>query len=188
VEQDYETAKILADKNLEKIMKEMPHGLAEREERIFAKLSTSRESSLKKLESIYAFLNDLLSFVAKYMPCRKGCNYCCYIKVSISSLEAEYIQTNLGIKQHPNLQRKDIYGTPCPFLKDGACSIYEYRPFVCRRHLALFDNPKWCQLGLCDKYMFPQIRCTEVEKSYYFVISASGAGSLYDIRQLFQYE
>ena len=95
MEQDYETAKMIADKNIEKIMKEMPHGLAEREGRIFAELSISRESSLKKLESIYAFLNDLLSFVAKYIPCRKGCDYCCYIKVSISSLEAEYIQTKI---------------------------------------------------------------------------------------------
>ncbi len=188
VEQDYETAKMIADKNLQKIINEWPRALAEREERIFEELSSSREPSLKKLENIYAFLDDLLSFVANYTPCRKGCSYCCYMKVAVSPLEAEYIQTNLRIKQRPNLQRKDTYGTPCPFLKDGACSIYEYRPFVCRRHLTFFDNPRWCQLDLCDKYIWPLLRCPEVETSYRFVISESGDRSLYDIRQLFQYE
>ena len=182
---DYKTAAKVAEENLNKIINQMPRSLARREEDMFKKLSLSGESYFKKLEQLYIFLDDIFSFFGKFTPCRKGCSYCCYIEISISSIEAEYIENKLRIKQAPNLDRKEFFGTPCPFLNNNACSIYKYRPFVCRRHHALFDNPEWCNLDLCDKYTFPQVRCTEVEKSYQFILMTSGS-SLYDIRQLFQ--
>lgn len=185
LDDDYKTAKKVAEDNLNRIIDQMPSSLVRREGEIFAKLSVSKESYFKKLEALYAFLDDLYSFIGKFIPCRRGCDYCCYIEISISSLEAEYIESNLGIRRNLNYDKKEFFGTPCPFLDDSACSIYKYRPYVCRRHHALFDNPKWCQLDLCDKHTFPQIRCTEVDKSYHFIVMTSGAGSLYDIRQLF---
>lgn len=183
--EDYETARRVAEKNQDMIINQMPHDLAEREDRLFMRLSVSKESSLEKLERLYSFMDDLYAFISRFIPCRKGCNHCCHIAVSISSLEAEYIGSTLGIRQTPNLDRKDFFGTPCPFLKEGVCSIYKYRPFVCRRHVALVDDPKWCQLELCNKYIFPNIRSTEIEKSYHFIVKGSGASTLYDIRQLF---
>jgi Fe-S-cluster containining protein len=182
---DYQTARMVAEKNRDRIVSQMPADLARREDRLFTELSLSKESSLKKLEKLYIFMDELYAFIGKFIPCHKGCNHCCYIEVSISSLEAEYIESNLGIMGNPNFIKKEFFQTPCPFLEHGTCSIYKYRPFVCRRHLALFDNPKWCQLDLCDKYEFPQIMFTEVEKSYRFIVAVSRASSLYDIRQLF---
>ncbi|HEY9857829.1 MAG TPA: YkgJ family cysteine cluster protein [Stenomitos sp.] len=35
---------------------------------------------------------------------------------------------------------------PCPFLKGGACSIYEARPLICRHHFSLSD-PELCRTG-----------------------------------------
>lgn len=32
---------------------------------------------------------------------------------------------------------------PCPFLDDGLCAIYNYRPFSCRMHFSL-SPPHWC--------------------------------------------
>ena len=39
-----------------------------------------------------------------------------------------------------------VLGTPCPFLKQGECSVYEHRPFACRTHLSLDDDDLLCQL------------------------------------------
>jgi Fe-S-cluster containining protein len=183
--EDYEATKRVAEENLARIKILMPPDLAMREEAIFEKFVASKESCIEKLNKLYILVDDLYGFVGKFIPCRRGCNYCCYIEVSISSLEAKYIESNLGIRQTRNLDKKDFFGTPCPFLIQGDCAIYQYRPFVCRRHVALFDNPKWCQLDLCNEYTFPNIRFSEVEKSYSLIVSESGDISLYDIRQLF---
>lgn len=182
---DYQAAKSFAQKNLNNIIKHMPQKLAAREDNIFKNIKNSDESLLDKLKQIYILLDDLYSFLRKYVPCKMGCSYCCHIEVSISSLEAAYIQKQTNRKLAPNNQATEFFGTPCPFLDNSNCSIYLDRPFVCRRHHALFDDPKWCSLDLCSKYKFPQVRFTEIERSYQYIIKASGS-SLFDIRQLFQ--
>lgn len=183
---DYELARRAAEKNRGRIISQIPPDLAQREETLFMRLSTSKGSFHEKLQKLYVFMDDLYAFIGKFIPCRKGCSDCCYIEVSISSLEAQYIENNLGVRQSPNLNRKDLFGSACPFLDNRTCSIYKYRPFVCRRHIALFDNPKWCHLDLCNKYSFPNITSTEIERSYIFILTSSGDSSCYDIRQLFQ--
>lgn len=180
----YETARRFAEDNLERIIKQMPPHLVAKEEKLFTKLCRHKESYYRKLERIYAFLDELNLLIGQYAPCHKGCSDCCHIEVSISSLEVKYIETKLGIVPTWTGNKKQFFGTPCPFLDNNSCLIYDYRPFVCRRHHALFDNPEWCQLDLCNKYEFPQIRCSEVEKSYNLIVKESSA-SLYDIRQVF---
>jgi uncharacterized protein len=34
--------------------------------------------------------------------------------------------------------------TPCHFLKDGSCSIYEFRPLNCRIHMNFDVDNYWC--------------------------------------------
>ncbi|HVL09346.1 MAG TPA: YkgJ family cysteine cluster protein, partial [Burkholderiaceae bacterium] len=36
--------------------------------------------------------------------------------------------------------------SPCPFLRDGACSVYDVRPMACRLLLNLDDDDLLCQL------------------------------------------
>lgn len=182
---DYETARAVAEKNLDMIKKQMPLDLARREEALFERISVPNESPLDKLEKLYMFMDYIYVFVGKFTPCQKGCDHCCYIKVSISSLEAEYIEKTSGIRQTKNLSKEDYFGIPCPFLDNHICSIYKCRPFVCRRHVALFDDPRWCQLDLCKKYNFPRIEFSEVERSYRFILHCAADVSLCDIRQLF---
>ena len=184
IDDDYKAAKKIARENLTKIKNQLPRSLAIREENIFETLRRSGKSPLEQLEQLYALMDDLYSFFSQYTPCQKGCCYCCYIEVPVSSLEVEYIERERGIKRALHSEIREIFGTPCPFLHNDTCSIYKDRPFVCRRHSALFDNPKWCNLDLCNRYKFPQVRFSEVEKSYQLILRTSGS-SLADIRQLF---
>lgn len=36
------------------------------------------------------------------------------------------------------------HNNPCPFLVDGACSIYEVRPYICANYFSI-SPPEWCQ-------------------------------------------
>lgn len=84
--------------------------------------------------------------------CRKGCDACCTRLVEATLPEAVAVQAHLlenWTKEHVEaliertdkaqegnrLLWEDAIGRPlaaCPFLEDGACSIYEVRPVSCR--------------------------------------------------------
>lgn len=81
--------------------------------------------------------------------CRAGCNFCCHEPVPVSLLEvidlAVTVKANMTPDQRRSLAERGRayrmsrrHGTslqPCPFLEGGLCSIYEWRPLVCRgRH------------------------------------------------------
>lgn len=64
------------------------------------------------------------------LRCRLGCCFCCVDEITVFEIEAERIR-----RRHPELlatgEPHPIGG--CAFLDgDGACRIYEHRPYVCR--------------------------------------------------------
>jgi Fe-S-cluster containining protein len=82
-----------------------------------------------------------------HINCRKGCATCCYTDLSVFELEAEHIrdwfesldedQKEILRKswQEPQSGKKNIFGemtSPCTFLIDDVCTIYEARPLICR--------------------------------------------------------
>lgn len=81
------------------------------------------------------------------MQCKKGCSRCCYVDLSVFSIEADFIRDwfNRLSGTHQN-ELKHLWEIPgkealnfngetvesCPFLVNETCSIYEARPIICR--------------------------------------------------------
>ena len=88
---------------------------------------------------------------APHVACQKGCSACCNIAVVVSSFEADLIGKATGrrpatppAEADPQAAQDRYFGTPCPFLKKGACTIYAERPIACRLHVSLADSSFFC--------------------------------------------
>ncbi len=181
-----EIAQENARRNYALIVSRLPARLAEKEESLLEKISNHRGNSLTKLRALYDFMDELYSFVHQFTPCKKGCNSCCYYEVSISELEIQYIENATKIKRLKEpLPTTVFHGTPCPFLKAGACSIYKYRPFVCRRHVAITQTSTWCHPDKSNSVNITLLNFSEIVKSYDLIIHESGKAKRSDIHQTF---
>jgi len=58
------------------------------------------------------------------MECKEGCTDCCG-PVPLSNWERDRIGAKNNLIYHP-------VKLECPYIKDGQCSVYEKRPFLCR--------------------------------------------------------
>lgn len=105
-----------------------------------------------RINPILDLLGRFSEAAAPYVACKPGCTHCCHIQVAITGVEAELLGNKIGVKparlNPPRLRPQESFGynTPCTFLDNGECSIYEHRPFVCRNHSSfeLTDEP--CRL------------------------------------------
>lgn len=112
----------------------------------------------KQTIRMYGRLSELQNAVAMKnkveVACRRGCNYCCHLRVEIRPHEAfvlaHHIQTKLTAEQRARaLQRiertlgrieslapeQHVHaGIPCAMLEDGVCAAYDARPAVCRKY------------------------------------------------------
>lgn len=98
------------------------------------------------------FLNEFDKKLAAYferdaaaIKCKKGCIFCCEnADYPLSLLEMKYLMQGflkLDKSRHDrvrenirNLMRRRTSIYPCPFLLDGECAVYAYRPLTCRIH------------------------------------------------------
>lgn len=64
--------------------------------------------------------------------CKKGCGWCCHQRVGAAAIEVLAIARALADRPEAALIAGWKPGTPCAFLKDGACAIYDIRPLKCR--------------------------------------------------------
>lgn len=179
---NYETSLAFARKKAEQIKLQVPPSIRQRENSLFQKLKNSNLGRLKKLELLFSEMGEIYKFIHRFSICKKGCKYCCHYEIAITDLEVEYIKNKVKI----NKKKYDASMQACPFLKEGTCSIYEYRPFVCRRHLSIADTPDWCKLDICKDYNFPLIYLDEIDKCYEYLVGQQGMKSLKDIRQAFK--
>ena len=103
-----------------------------------------------RLKEVLSTADEIFEQAGKFAACARGCGHCCHVSVPITQFEARYMGENLGIQ--PVEINKSIkhqlneYGshTPCPFLKNGECSIYEFRPLTCRMHMNFDADNYWC--------------------------------------------
>ena len=77
----------------------------------------------------------------EYIMCHLGCSSCCEKgDYPISQLELEYLMQgyiNLSFRDKKIVQGKIKNmqkGGECPFLIDKMCSVYNFRPIICRVH------------------------------------------------------
>jgi Fe-S-cluster containining protein len=101
--------------------------------------------------------------IKKNIPCKKGCAFCCHIKVVTSELETDLIVSHCNDKgieiDTETLQKQKDLGVEeylfsphkrCVFLDtDNTCKIYEVRPVACRSHTVTSEA------ALCDTDKYP---------------------------------
>jgi len=109
------------------------------------------------------------------VECRKGCSFCCSLKVTATPLEIVRIAAAMAGGRFPDRRPAvlaaavDVAGLsdrerlarkiPCPLLLDGACSIYEARPLTCRallsRSASLCERQFEAGAGSAEKLLVP---------------------------------
>lgn len=171
-------------------VKAIPLELSRREDTIQRKLASENASPRNKLQKIYSLMTELVKTAEPYVACSNGCSACCKMNVMISQFEANFIEKATGIKPkqvtssllHP--QDKFI-GIPCPFLKDDSCSIYDARPFACRKHLCFDKTSYWCDLARTLDVEFPMLGFSGAEDAFFDVTQLKTGGVFADIRDFF---
>lgn len=116
------------------------------------------------LERYIKFLADLdeklrLYFEkhAEHICCIEGCSSCCEKgDYPLSQIELEYLMQGFVALDNETKQKiqKNVQnmekGGACPFLVNKMCSVYPYRPIVCRVHgIAYLCKDKTVKLPYC---------------------------------------
>jgi Fe-S-cluster containining protein len=159
----------LPQKRAEQVQKMLDHASMER------LLATARNAKTRAQRVIWLQrAADVLGravTAAGAAPCQKGCDSCCHVPVLISRAEAEGLaavskrklrsspvgairldeqlaQSMSGEGRSAEIENswRHHVGTPCPFLAEGACSVWEARPLACRYYYSLDKDNLLCKL------------------------------------------
>ncbi|MDE3180117.1 MAG: YkgJ family cysteine cluster protein [Acidobacteriota bacterium] len=125
--------------------------------------------------------------------CRKGCSDCCSQMFQITEIEAAFISAavkSMPEKQRAVVRNRaqtyqeqrrqllasrkapDAWGAlpppglrlPCPALADGACSIYDHRPMICRKYgIPLYNPQKPENIFACELNFAPGEEIVDTE-------------------------
>ncbi len=120
--------------------------LARQLERLFQR--AKRDGSVDRpLEFLFSFINASTKreWPKSNPACEKGCSFCCNQWVSVTAPEAFYLARRIRGKPRAHdvavahEARSEVrhngrlaITSPCPLLKDNACSVYDSRPVLCR--------------------------------------------------------
>jgi Fe-S-cluster containining protein len=110
------------------------------------------------LEQVDKWAAEMVQRYKAHLACKKGCDLCCQRKFSVSAVEAYNIASLF--RQLPAAVQRAVRKpkASCAFLVNGACSVYEARPVICRTYglPSLHRNEKteaeisWCELNFTD--------------------------------------
>lgn len=175
-----------ADRQQQRAVSALPKDLIEAEDRIMERLARAKGGPFIRLRVLYDLMDRLGSALTPFTPCKSGCSSCCHYPVRVSELEVRYIERKT---RHTSRLRKGVaqhwHGTPCPLLKDGRCSIYEHRPYVCRRHLVLTATNHWCHPVRANTIQLPLLGFSEADKAHVALGVESNLSDAADIRDWF---
>ena len=134
--------------------------------------------------------------------CSRGCAHCCHIPLAMTDVEARVIGSRIGrapaaVVDGPTTDQLmdgamalpgtpplagDPYASPCPFLREGSCSIYEFRPVACRTQVNLDASAALCELRRDAKPRVPYADATMIKAAY---VMAQPAARWADVRAFF---
>jgi Fe-S-cluster containining protein len=117
----------------------------------------------RRVDEAQAKFAGLKPGVVAQVRCGRGCSHCCRLWVDLTKDEADLLALRVAQgKARPSLARMEaqsgwaspaeFIGKPreeaaCVFLgEDGACTVYEDRPAICRAVLVASD-PEYCKGG-----------------------------------------
>jgi uncharacterized protein len=183
---EYQDSHRTAEQNRSRMLEALPKQLSKQEDQFLIKIKKVKAGPLVKLGILYSFMDEVLKFTSQFMSCKNGCSACCHYKINLSPIEVEYIEKNTLIHRSINIAPgRNFHGEPCPFLKNNSCSIYEVRPFVCRKHHAFTSDAYWCEPTRSNNVQFPLIKFTNIDEAFEVIKSEGKAEILFDIRQFF---
>jgi len=154
----------------------------------------SREPVWVRIRKVYALLDELTAFNEGHVACRKGCAHCCHVPVAVPQVEAEMIGMAIGRRPKKVAGHRDEghyasqaygYHTPCPFLKDNQCSIYEHRPLACRKLVNADIDDLLCQLIEPPGPPVPYLDYMEFEFALFALSADKNGVKSADIREYF---
>jgi uncharacterized protein len=159
------------------------------------RLSKMNARPVIKLVEVLNTADKIFDHAGKFAACARGCGHCCHVSVPISEFEARYMGDKLGIKPNEVKQsrRPDLreFGshTPCPFLTNGECSIYEVRPLTCRMHMNFDRDNYWC---LHENWQKPEAEIPRptiqpLEEAYHQLMNQTKQQIVADIRDFFRH-
>lgn len=127
-----------------------------------------------RLRGLYALVAELDSYSGGNVACKRGCAHCCHIAVAVTPVEAEMIGAAIRRKPKQNVAsaHRDYstmeygYHTPCTFLKNGECSIYEHRPLHCRTLINADVDGLLCELTPPPGPLVPYLDRTSYQAAY----------------------
>jgi len=148
-----------------------------------------------RFRKIYELLDEMNSFNGGNVACRRGCSHCCHTQVAMSVTEAEMLgmaigrkPKNVAMRREPGHYDAQPYGyhTPCTFLKDNECTIYEHRPLACRKLVNGDIDDLLCKLTTPPGPPVPYIDRTEFDfVGVTIVAGKDGHVKSADIREYF---
>jgi hypothetical protein len=115
--------------------------------------STDVDSCVALAERIDTLTGQALEFLQREgegdgIACRKGCNFCCHLRVMVYPHEAialfRYLSSRIPKEEAVRIRKRIAEnakrrapGTKCAFLVDGECAAYPVRPGACSGYHSL---------------------------------------------------
>ncbi|MBV8272591.1 MAG: YkgJ family cysteine cluster protein [Cupriavidus sp.] len=184
-------------RNANTLSKRVPMAL-QKEQRTLAREVQRRQyadNDVKALGLLYEYVDRVMSLAKGTIACKRGCATCCHAEIALWQPEADLIAAKIGVPARRLERDSSRYGTPytttkapCPFLVNGACSIYAHRPLACRTMVNFDVDSTVCQFEHRDSTPVPMINRTSTFAGVYealnIIIERNGGGAG-DIREFF---
>ena len=185
-ERDPHVAQQNAKANFDRLVVGVPKDIQNRESQAADTIARLSGSAIKKLRALHQEMTIISAAIAPFVACKQGCTACCHYTVHLYPIEAELIEKRTQYQRLPQqAPEADFHGTPCPFLTNGRCGIYEDRPMTCRQHFALTNTAYWCDPVRSGSIQLAMAQLSMIQVAFQQIIEKDGRTGYLDIRQVF---